>query len=199
MKYFLFLLLLLGGGFLFWKYTEAPSLPATEESGIVSYTVKKGDTLSSISREYSTTVDSIKKRNQLSSDTISIGQILKVKSGETTSAPHAVTSLTPSTQKTETPQPKSTTPTKPVAKKDLPKNTVMETSRIAIDIDSQNRVYLKNSTGKFVPAGTIVYGSDADANGMEVKTITYRDLKGTETTLPGDADPEAVIRAALKK
>lgn len=161
------------------------------------HTVAKGDTLSSISRKYSTDVASIKQRNKLSSDTIVIGQVLKVKAGEIPSA--SVANNTGAKNTSETlPKPKTTAPSKPVAKKDLPKNTVMETSQIAIDIDSKNQVYLKNKEGKFIPAGSIIYGSDADANGMEVKTITYRDLKGVETTLPGDADPEAVIRAALK-
>ena len=75
----------------------------------------------------------------------------------------------------------------------------MESSSIGIDIDDKNQVYLKTKDGKFAPAGAIIYGSDADANGMEIKTITYRDLKGRETTLPGSADPESVIRLSLKK
>jgi LysM repeat protein len=47
------------------------------KSGI--YTVKPGDTLSDIAVKYKTTVDSLKQLNQLNSDTIQIGQKLKLK------------------------------------------------------------------------------------------------------------------------
>ena len=40
------------------------------------YTVKKGDSLYSIARKYNTNVDSIKKKNNLKSNTLSIGQKL---------------------------------------------------------------------------------------------------------------------------
>ena len=43
-----------------------------------TYTVKKGDSLYSIARNYNTTVDNIKKLNNLSSNLLSIGQILKI-------------------------------------------------------------------------------------------------------------------------
>lgn len=42
------------------------------------YTVKKGDTLWSISKKYNTTVDDLKKINGLSSSTLRIGQTLKL-------------------------------------------------------------------------------------------------------------------------
>jgi LysM repeat protein len=43
------------------------------------YAVKPGDTLSAIAVKYKTTVDSLKRINQLKSDTIQIGQKLKLK------------------------------------------------------------------------------------------------------------------------
>ena len=46
----------------------------------VKYRVKKGDTLSKIARKHGTTVDKIKKLNNLKSDMIHIGQQLIVKS-----------------------------------------------------------------------------------------------------------------------
>lgn len=48
----------------------------TSESTITSYTVKSGDTLYSIARKYNTTVDEIKRKNNLTSNTLSIGQTL---------------------------------------------------------------------------------------------------------------------------
>lgn len=43
------------------------------------YTVQRGDTLYAISQRYSLTIDELKRLNNLSGDTISIGQNLKVK------------------------------------------------------------------------------------------------------------------------
>ena len=43
-----------------------------------TYTVKKGDSLYSISKMFNTSVDSIKSKNNLTSNNLSIGQILKI-------------------------------------------------------------------------------------------------------------------------
>lgn len=51
-------------------------LPSSNASEKVVYTVKKGDSLYSIAREYGTTVDAIKKLNNIISNTLSIGQKL---------------------------------------------------------------------------------------------------------------------------
>lgn len=51
-------------------------LPSSDMSENVVYTVKKGDNLYSIAREYGTTVDAIKKLNNITSNTLSIGQKL---------------------------------------------------------------------------------------------------------------------------
>ena len=40
------------------------------------YIVQQGDTLYKISKEYNTTVDNIKNKNNLTSNTLSIGQML---------------------------------------------------------------------------------------------------------------------------
>ena len=200
MKLFLFLLLLLAGGFAYWKYTDAQPKTSFTKDGSVTHIVVKGDTLSSLSRKHGTTVASIKKRNNLDSDTILLGSSLSIMPGDQVQAA-APTIARKESPKKNLPKPKKeiTKPKKTVTKKELPKSTIMESSNIGIDIDDKNQVYLKNKNGKFAPAGTIIYGSDADANGMEIKTITYRDLRGNETTLPGSADPESVIRLALKK
>ncbi len=52
--------------------------PAPPSPAVQYYTVIKGDTLYSISRRYGTTVDKIKQFNGLTSNTISIGQRLRV-------------------------------------------------------------------------------------------------------------------------
>lgn len=48
----------------------------TSGSVITSYTVKSGDTLYSIAKKYNKTVNEIKNKNNLTSNTLSIGQTL---------------------------------------------------------------------------------------------------------------------------
>ena len=48
------------------------------------YTVKKGDSLYSIAKKYNTTVDELKRINNLSSNLLSIGQKLIIPSNEST-------------------------------------------------------------------------------------------------------------------
>jgi 3D (Asp-Asp-Asp) domain-containing protein len=58
------------------------------QAAAATYTVQKGDTLYKISKSYSTTVDQLKKWNNLSSNTIRIGQKLSIGStAAATSAP----------------------------------------------------------------------------------------------------------------
>ena len=59
-------------------------LPGTlEETTINTYTVKSGDTLYSIANKYNLTVNELKQLNNLTNNTLSIGQTLKIR--ETTS------------------------------------------------------------------------------------------------------------------
>ena len=53
-------------------------IPARQAPGYIEYTVRAGDTLWLLSRRYNTTVDAIKQLNGLSSDMLSIGQVLKI-------------------------------------------------------------------------------------------------------------------------
>ncbi len=53
-------------------------IPAGQTPGYIEYTVRAGDTLWLLSRRYNTTVDAIKQLNGLSSDMLSIGQVLKI-------------------------------------------------------------------------------------------------------------------------
>ncbi len=59
-----------------------------ESNGIIfmpiyeDYEVQKGDNIYSIAQKFNTTVDQIRQDNNLTSDSLSIGQILKIKVGE---------------------------------------------------------------------------------------------------------------------
>ena len=63
-------------------------------SECVTYTVKKGDSLYSIARQYNSTVDAIKRYNNLTSNNLSIGQKLKIpcymKDNDNTTMPNFV-------------------------------------------------------------------------------------------------------------
>lgn len=55
-----------------------PNIEKPNQTNNVTYTVKSGDTLSNIARQYQTTVENIKKWNSLTSDLIFVGQKLFV-------------------------------------------------------------------------------------------------------------------------
>ena len=55
-----------------------PTDSGTNPNNMFMYTVKKGDTLYSIARKYSTTVNEIIKLNNLKSTSLSIGQVLRI-------------------------------------------------------------------------------------------------------------------------
>lgn len=57
---------------------KIPSASGTNPNNMFMYTVKKGDSLFSISQKYGTTVEAIKNLNNLTSTNLSIGQILRI-------------------------------------------------------------------------------------------------------------------------
>ncbi|QDP39498.1 LysM peptidoglycan-binding domain-containing protein [Radiobacillus deserti] len=59
-----------------------------------NYTVKAGDSLSVIAKNFGTTVDALRKENNLSGDFLSVGQTLKVPINETKSEEHTSTIYT---------------------------------------------------------------------------------------------------------
>jgi peptidoglycan DL-endopeptidase LytE len=58
--------------------------PHSHEQAVATYTVQKGDTLYLISVRYKLSVAQLKSLNNLTTDTIYVGQVLKVTSGSTT-------------------------------------------------------------------------------------------------------------------
>jgi len=72
---------------------QPPSPPSKE--GIIEYTVKRGDVLEKIAKTNKTSVEAIQRANQLDSERLSIGQILKIpgKSQASTSANAPVTKV----------------------------------------------------------------------------------------------------------
>ena len=67
------------------KETVAPK--PKEEASTETYTVKAGDSLWSIATKFGISVDALKKANQLTSDTIYAGQVLKLKADTTVQTP----------------------------------------------------------------------------------------------------------------
>lgn len=55
-----------------------PSNEGTNPNNIVTYTIKKGDTLYGISMKFNTTVNEIKKYNNLSSNILNVGETLRI-------------------------------------------------------------------------------------------------------------------------
>jgi LysM repeat protein len=52
---------------------------ATQASGVLTYRVRRGDTLFRIARQFDTTVDVLKRLNRLRSDNINVGDRLTVR------------------------------------------------------------------------------------------------------------------------
>ena len=70
--------------------SEIINIPTT----LKNYTVSKGDTLYSIAKEFNTTVDKIKAQNNLTSNNLAVGQVLKIPSTTTITKPATTTMYT---------------------------------------------------------------------------------------------------------
>ena len=57
---------------------KIPTMTSSGGNNSISYTVKRGDTLYQIASRYHTTVDAIKRLNNLTSNILNIGQVLKI-------------------------------------------------------------------------------------------------------------------------
>jgi LysM repeat protein len=82
--------------------TATPTLPPTVST--TRYTVKKGDTLSTVARDFKTSVQAIRDANKLTDDTIRVGDILIIPVPPPAPTPGAVADGTPpTTEATSTP------------------------------------------------------------------------------------------------
>ncbi|MBD5491379.1 MAG: LysM peptidoglycan-binding domain-containing protein [Lachnospiraceae bacterium] len=63
-------------------------IPPGTDPGVIQYVVRSGDTLWLLAQRYGTTADAIKRLNGLTSDNLSIGQVLKIPSATGTPAPY---------------------------------------------------------------------------------------------------------------
>jgi LysM repeat protein len=63
---------------MYYLLGEKPPVKADQPGKTSTHKVKSGDTLSAIARKYGTTVSSLKKLNNLKSDRIYVGQVLKI-------------------------------------------------------------------------------------------------------------------------
>ncbi|MDC2845247.1 LysM peptidoglycan-binding domain-containing protein [Limosilactobacillus mucosae] len=78
--------------------SNSSSSSTTTDSAAASYTVKSGDTLSTIASQHNTTVNQIVSLNQLSNpNLIYVGQVLKLKNNQTTNSSSATSSSTAAT------------------------------------------------------------------------------------------------------
>jgi LysM repeat protein len=59
--------------------TTVVSKPITYNDDVQKYTVVKGDSLYSISKKFNISIDDLKKKNNLTDNTISLGQSIIVK------------------------------------------------------------------------------------------------------------------------
>ena len=66
----------------------------TGNSNVTTYTVSSGDSLYSIARRFNTTVDDIKKLNNLTSNNLSIGQVLKIPNSSNDTGNNNITTYT---------------------------------------------------------------------------------------------------------
>ena len=54
-------------------------IPSGKSSDIIVYTVQRGDSLWALANNYNTTIDDIKRLNNLTSDVLKVGQKLQIK------------------------------------------------------------------------------------------------------------------------
>lgn len=63
-------------------------IPPNTDAGVTEYVVRSGDTLWQIAQRYNTTVDAIKRLNGLTSDNLSIGQVLRIPTAGSANEPY---------------------------------------------------------------------------------------------------------------
>ncbi len=73
----------------------SPPSSSSSATTLISYTVARGDTLSSIARRFNVTVDALRRQNNLKSNNLRVGQTLRIPVPSTTPPPNVPTPPSP--------------------------------------------------------------------------------------------------------
>lgn len=111
-------------------------LPAMLMASPQMHTVKKGDTLYNLSKQYGTTVDKLMKLNNLQGNNLSIGQKLIVKQDAGSTKPKQVSPEKPKPITQETLKPVESPPSKPISNEPIISAPIVTTPPTPVNVSS---------------------------------------------------------------
>ncbi|NHM32716.1 LysM peptidoglycan-binding domain-containing protein [Neobacillus terrae] len=165
-------------------HSHTTTAATTPSASVINYTVKSGDNLWNLARTYSTSVSAIKSLNGLTSDTIYVGQNLKI-SGS---------SQTVTTASTPTPVTSTSTTTYTVKSGDTLSGLAVTYKTTVSAIKSLNSL----TTDTIYVGQTLKIGGQAVATSTSVTTTTTKTTTITTTTTSSVSKADAVVAEAKK-